>query len=477
MLQESHEKLRKFEQKMHQQGADGFADGPRPWERWDESGHQANNRIWEGSAKRVNARNRKHSLGHRLLSVLALVALGTLLVGIGGVYYSHTQTQQLAQTGSQPLPVIDRPPSRSKAVVTAETQANDLNILPAPVADTEPQPPQLATVAETATAGSEVTPPTDEPAHQPAGAITAVTSTEALPPAANGVIDSVAIETVITEQSVTTTVYTRHPRQDEAEIVAAIETTPPPFAHERVAEQTPPADALPTTAADTEALTEQVLALSALPPPAAQASTPAAAETRISDDTGATSAHDAQPDTVAVEQPVEPIREDTVIALADISDETSLTEPAEETAAVASEVPYEAAPVEAPAETTGAATTIALAEEISETTTIVAPPEDIAVETANEPLIESMEPVTPPVTKTGDWVINLSSYTWKSTANRKLAQFQQQGIDAEVFEVMIKDKPMYRIRVVGFENRHAAKAEIPVLEQKLELEGAWISKR
>jgi len=58
-----------------------------------------------------------------------------------------------------------------------------------------------------------------------------------------------------------------------------------------------------------------------------------------------------------------------------------------------------------------------------------------------------------------------------------LALFQQQGVDAEVFEVIIKDKPMYRIRVTGFENSRAAKAEIPVLEKKLGLEGTWISKR
>ena len=36
---------------------------------------------------------------------------------------------------------------------------------------------------------------------------------------------------------------------------------------------------------------------------------------------------------------------------------------------------------------------------------------------------------------------------------------------------------MYRIRVVGFESSRLAKAEIPELEQKLNLEGAWISKR
>ena len=80
MSQESNDKQHQFEQKMRDQGADGFADGPCPWETWDESGHQANNRVWEGSARRVNGKYRKHSLGYRILSVLALMALTTLLV-------------------------------------------------------------------------------------------------------------------------------------------------------------------------------------------------------------------------------------------------------------------------------------------------------------------------------------------------------------------------------------------------------------
>ena len=49
------EKLRAFEKKMHDEGADGFADGPRPWETWDESGAQAGSgkHVWEGKARRI----------------------------------------------------------------------------------------------------------------------------------------------------------------------------------------------------------------------------------------------------------------------------------------------------------------------------------------------------------------------------------------------------------------------------------------
>ena len=58
-----------------------------------------------------------------------------------------------------------------------------------------------------------------------------------------------------------------------------------------------------------------------------------------------------------------------------------------------------------------------------------------------------------------------------------LAVFRQKGVDAEVFSTTINDKPMYRIRLAGFESARLAKAEISTLEQQLGLEGAWVSKR
>jgi cell division septation protein DedD len=83
-----------------------------------------------------------------------------------------------------------------------------------------------------------------------------------------------------------------------------------------------------------------------------------------------------------------------------------------------------------------------------------------------------------PEAKTGKWVINLSSYTRKPTAERMLAMFQRKGVvDAEVFTTTINDKPMHRIRVTGFQSARSAKAEISTLEQQLDLEGAWVSKR
>jgi len=408
MSHESNDKRREFEQKMRDQGTDGFADGPRPWETWDESGNQANNRIWEGSARRVNGK--KHSLGHRILSVLALMALTTLLVGIGGVYYTHTQTQQVAATGIQPLPVINQPRPviavPNSEIVATVTETEDLNILTAPAAGRA----ATQSESETAVTKNETLLLTAEPVPETTIDVTPAIVTETVPPAINDSIDSVAIETVVTEQSITTTVYTRHLQQDEPEIVSSIKTTPPPFAHE--------------VAAVEQEVTDF--------PPAIQTDTLVLAEVDTVDDPDTAFPQEDQPEAVIDEQPTEQ---------------------------------------------TDDVTTVALAEKLSEeTTAVVESPAETVPEVVEEQQSETVEPVIP-VAKTGNWVINLSSYTWKSTANRKLALFQQQGVDAEVFEVMIKDKPMYRIRVVGFESSRTAKAEIPMIEEKLNLEGAWISKR
>jgi len=452
MSQESNDKRRAFEQKMRDQGADGFADGPRPWEAWDESGHQANSRVWEGSARRVNG----NSLGHRILSVLAFMTLATLLVGIGGVYYTHTQTQvqQVAETGAQPLPVINRPPPimatpDREVVVAAVTETEDLNVLTAPAAGDEATQPEVEAAAETTVTQNEILPPTDEVVPESTADVTPETATETVPPTTNDSIGSVAIETVVTEQSITTTVYTRHQQQNEPDIVSTIETTPPPFAREI-------------------ALIEQETTEH---PPAAQTDTLVLTEVEAIDTPEAAPSYE-EPQALA---PDEQTGDTTTIAAVEENTEAVVTEPVEETVLEATDDQPDAIVEETPAEPAEDVMTVALAEENSAGAVVESPaetvPEPVEVQQA-----EIAEPVFP-VAKTGDWVINLSSYTWKSTANRKLALFQQQGVDAEVFEVIIKDKPMYRIRVTGFENSRAAKAEIPMIEEKLNLEGAWISKR
>ncbi len=547
MSQERKQKQRRFEQKLRDEGSDGFADGPRPWEHWDESGHQANDRIWEGSARRIYPGRRKtRSVGYRLLSVLAMIALTTLLVGIGGVYFSHTQTQRLAQNGVPPLPATHRPlPSMpatgGDAVMTATaTRTDELGRLSAPAAGSGTARYQAPAAVETAPAVHDATAVTDEPV--PAPVIAMTTASVTTPPATSGSVDSVAIETIITEKSVTTTVYTRHPRQAEAEIVAAIETLPPPFAIGVVdaGQQTP--DVLPPTVhiSDDKAI---IAAASTAPPPALQAdvaqtdsvddsdtaATDEAALTPLPDSPATESAQDATvlvtlaepggttaapdslstniaevtagqsdalPDTAAVQQ----AEAGMAVAVAATGSAIAVPESLVETAPEVTDgqadalpeiqvvaVKHSTAATESPAtlvpEATGvqgdalpeipatqqaeAAIKVATAEAVLPTAT-----DDVNAEQS----IERAQPLMP-VAKTGNWVINLASYTWKSTASRKLALFQQQGVDAEIFAVTINDKPMYRIRVTGFENSRQAKAGIPAIEKALDLEGAWISRR
>ena len=490
MTQESREALRRFEQKIRDQGSDGFADGPRPWEHWDESGHQANNRIWEGSARRVYPGRRKiRSLGYRLLSVLAFLALTTLLVGIGGVYYSHTQNQQLAQNSAQPLPATRRPDptmtsTDADSVITATTSAMDeLSVLSAPAAGPASTQDQLDLAVATA-------PATDELMQETATTETPATAAQITPPLTNDSIDSVAIETVVTKQSVTTTVYTRHPQQDEAEIVAAIETTPPPFAHAVTADPQQVSDGLPPAVhiSNAEAMTAAASATTTDTTDRDQldtatdtssteltepATTVALAETdNEAADNGTLAATLAQRTALPDTPPAEQAEEATAV---DATDRTTAIAVAESAVESDTEIPDE--PGNVLPDT--AAVEMTTVEPVAETATVAVADSNSATsapEVTPDQDIDNVVTVTP-VVKTGNWVINLASYTWKSTAGRKLALFQSQGVDAEIFKVMINDKPMYRVRVTGFESSGEAKAEIPTVEKKLNLEGAWISKR
>ena len=517
MPQESKEKLRRFEQKLREEGSDGFADGPRPWEHWDESGHQANNRIWEGSAKRIYQRRKKtRSLGYRLLSVLAFLALTTLLVGIGGVYYSHTQSQQLAQREVQPLPATPPPlPSTTSAdketvITAAASQPHDLNVLSAPAAGSGATQDQALAAIETAPAVDAAIPVTDEPVLATGTIETAAMTPETIPPATTDSIDSVSIETIVTEKSVTTTVYTRHPQQQEAEIVAAIETTPPPFARGVVdaPQQMPEAEPPAVHITDDEAMTA---APSTMPPQVLEAVTPGDAVTETADEFVTATADDDQLDVPADDPATEAAEQESAATFAEPGNETVTVALVETTAGVTAE-PIESTPGMAPTDQTEDAAAVAVTERsdaiaVPEPLVETAPevttgqrnalPDNQATEQAEDAIVVAIteadsatavpevraEPsndgvaAVTPVAKTGGWVINLASYTWKSTASRKLALFQQQGVDGEIFAVTINDKPMYRIRVTGFKNSREAKARIPAIEEALDLEGAWISRR
>jgi len=76
----------------------------------------------------------------------------------------------------------------------------------------------------------------------------------------------------------------------------------------------------------------------------------------------------------------------------------------------------------------------------------------------------------------GTWVVNLASYNFESMAKRKLDMFRDKGVNAELVHVTVKGKPMIRIRTTGYKNSREALDWVALLEERLDLEGAWIAK-
>jgi len=461
MSKTQQEKQQIFREKLQAEGADAFANGPRPWEQWDESGNQGNDRIWEGSARRIYPKQAKRSIGDRLLSGLAVVALATLMVGIAGVYLSTTSTPQLASFAIHPAPIItDRQTGIDEDIATDAT---------ASLASLETLLPPAA--GKSATPGPEMI--ILEPALQPA------------PTAYTAHIDRVAVETVITEAAVTTTVYTQQPSQDEPQLVATIETTPPPFTSRETVEKQQAVTASSQQNATIEPVEEpagpamiaraEVVAteLAAKDPVAIQMTTPAAHEqTTPAVQTEAT-AGQTEPPLDKAEVAEEPV----TIA---INSSTAAKDPVaiQATTPVTYEQATPAIQTEATAEQTEPPLDKA---EVAETPATIAINSSTAAIEATADIASEIETTTEtpvlPDAKTGKWVINISSYTRKSTAERMLAVFRQKGIEGEVFTTMINDKPMHRIRVAGFQSSRTAKAGIPAIEQALGVDDAWVSRR
>ena len=466
MSNRQQEKQKIFREKLQAEGADAFADGPRPWEQWDESGHQDDNRIWEGSSRRIYPKQKaKRSMGDRLLSGLAVVTLATLVVGIAGVYLSTSSTPQLASTAIHPAPIVADRQLAAKQDIAADTTAalSSLETL---------SPPAAGNSASVVRDNVALEPPL-----QPS--VVAVTD-----PA-----DTVAVETVITRSAVTTTVYTQQPSQQQPELLALIETTPPGFASKPAGEQQPAAS---TTIEDTrveqvEAADEPVVSTDIKDTHIEQVE--AADEPVVSTDIEDTRTEQLE----AADEPVVSTDiEDTRTEQVEAADEpVSIAQLEVDTTEAAIESPP-ATPALAPVleELTDAAeseTSITQTESAVEKRATTETPASIAMNSSSPPVAATPDisreiettiqtPVLPDP-KTGKWVINLSSYTRLSTAERMLAVFKQKGIDAEIFSTTVNDKPMHRIRIAGFQSSRTARSEIPAIEKILGLDDAWVSRR
>ncbi|MCK5480314.1 MAG: SPOR domain-containing protein [Gammaproteobacteria bacterium] len=102
MSTKDREDLHAFAQKMHDEGAAGFASGLTPWETWDDFEDRAGSRVWRGTAEHVSDKERsKSSFGDRVLTAMAVLAVATLAIGIAGVYITQEPALQVADSNAQ----------------------------------------------------------------------------------------------------------------------------------------------------------------------------------------------------------------------------------------------------------------------------------------------------------------------------------------------------------------------------------------
>ena len=118
-------------------------------------------------------------------------------------------------------------------------------------------------------------------------------------------------------------------------------------------------------------------------------------------------------------------------------------------------------------------------ELLPETVTAVSPLPDPVPETvaAANPAPEPKPAPLQTGNTTGDWVVNIASYTRQKTATRYVAELQQAGIPAEKVEVTVNGRHIHRVRVAGLATRSAARARAGALKQELGLPDIWIGKR
>jgi len=179
-----------------------------------------------------------------------------------------------------------------------------------------------------------------------------------------------------------------------------------------------------------------------------------------------------------------------------------------EAAIVPAVTPADAAAIAAPAPVAPSQDTVATAapeisgEVVSETaqagdraTETTAAPETVAAPAPPPSAIAPAEPVQTPATPveaaarmidrnstpapagSGGWIINLASYASESIAARKLADFKRKGVGAEQSVATVNGKTIYRVCIAGFDTRKAAVEQAETIRQQLGLKETWITRR
>jgi len=506
------EAIRAFEEKMRIEGADGFAAGPHPWEDWDVSGNtESNDRIWDNSALHEGGRKRTRSgPGERLLNGLAMLALLALLVGIGGVYFSEEPELTIAQQGVQPLPII-----RNKPPAAAPAPIHRTPVRPMPLAEEnqDVSAPLAGSVADTAGISTEPPAPENAPStavdmEAPAEASASVTPTLAVPAPGASPVAPVPASPL--------------GAQTDANIAMGNAGEPPVIGAPSSAVTDVPAE----DASDI-AEPETPQAAEAIPVPLTADGMPLSAASSILDEAPDTAEPEAQQVPEAI--PVAPTADGMPLSAASsVPDEAPGTaEPEATRAPAATPAPASTRPPEPEPETATAPATEQVITAVTETTlpaaatasppveaatqpptppsatpapdeTVSVLPSDDATAAADHAATREPAPVAPepdaparqpavarnpnaaalmPDDVSGGWAVNLVSYTHETAARRILKEYRDEGIVAEIQMVILNDKPMYRVRIVGYESRPAAQAQIEPLQKLLDLDSVWVSRK
>lgn len=390
MPQTDSDKLKAFVQKMHDQGADGFAAGP-----WSIGpGGAATAQTVGSSYSRPSRTHRFGSSGRRLtdriLNGVALLSITAIIVGISGIYLTEEPGQPLVAAGDTgfvqaPLGQTDEKQLRAikqKLLITT----NRLDSLAAEFR-------RLKRPAKTATSAAM-----ERLQALENRLVLTVTRLDTL---SAEILDLKQTNTILAATLAAPPAAIPHkarvPDRSRAQTMPSAQSTPVtrlvPEQPQRLAEPAP----APIPASSPELLPETVTAV------------------------GPTT--ELKPETVAAVSPApEPLPE-TVTAVSPLPD------PVPETVAAANPAPE---------------------------------PKPAPLQTGNT---------------TGDWVVNIASYTRQKTATRYVAELQQAGIPAEKVEVTVNGRHIHRVRVAGLATRSAARARAGALKQELGLPDIWIGKR
>ncbi len=77
---------------------------------------------------------------------------------------------------------------------------------------------------------------------------------------------------------------------------------------------------------------------------------------------------------------------------------------------------------------------------------------------------------------TPGWIVNLISFDSRDDAGKAMARFRAQGVDTEIFPIVLHGKLWYRLRMSGFSNRREAISQKNRMAKKYGIKDAWIQK-